>query len=115
MRDVRVVPAVVPIGESVTFTVGLTNQGSTTERLLVDLRVHFVKANGRPSPKVFKLKELDLAPHASVELTKTISLAQHTTRTHYPGLHRVEVLVNGRASVAQLFEVVAEQRPEAGK
>ena len=85
VRDVRVVPAVVPIGESVTFTVGLTNPGSTTERLLVDLRVHFVKANGRPSPKVFKLKELDLAPHASAELTKTISLAQHTTRTHYPG------------------------------
>ena len=115
VRDVRVVPAVVPIGESVTFTVGLTNQGSTTERLLVDLRVHFVKANGRPSPKVFKLKELDLTPHASAELTKTISLAQHTTRTHYPGTHRAEVLVNGRASVAHLFEVVAERRPEAGK
>ena len=115
VRDVRVAPAVVPIGESVTFTVGLTNQGSTTERLLVDLRVHFVKANGRPSPKVFKLKELDLAPHASAELTKTISLAQHTTRTHYPGTHRAEVLVNGRASVAHLFEVVAERRPEAGK
>jgi hypothetical protein len=27
------------------------NEAPSTERLLVDLRVHFVKANGRPSPK----------------------------------------------------------------
>jgi 3-methyladenine DNA glycosylase AlkC len=115
VREIRVVPAVVPIGESVTIAVGLANEGSSTERLLVDLRVHFVKANGRPSPKVFKLKELELAPHASAELTKTISLAQHTTRTHYPGPHRVEVLVNGRASAAHPFEVDAERQHWAGK
>jgi 3-methyladenine DNA glycosylase AlkC len=115
VREIRVVPAVVPIGESVTFSVDMTNEGSSTERLLVDLRVHFVKANGRPSPKVFKLKELDLAPHASAELTKTISLAQHTTRTHYPGPHRIEVVVNGRVSAAHVFDVVGERRAQGGK
>jgi 3-methyladenine DNA glycosylase AlkC len=115
VREIRVVPAVVPIGESVTFSVDVTNEGSSTERLLVDLRVHFVKANGRPSPKVFKLKELDLAPHASAELTKTISLAQHTTRTHYPGPHRIEVVVNGRVSAAHVFDVVGERRAQGGK
>ena len=96
--DIHTTPAVVPIGESVTFTVQVANEGSTTAKLLVDLRVHFVKANGKPSPKVFKLKQLQLEPRASARLTKTISLAQHTTRTHYPGHHRVEVLVNGGAS-----------------
>lgn len=114
VREIRVMPAVVPIGESVTFDVELANGGSSTERLLIDLRVHFVKANGRPSPKVFKLKELELQPQASAHLVKTISLAQHTTRTHYPGRHRVEVLVNGRASATHLFDVVAERRPRAG-
>ena len=114
VREIRVVPAVVPIGESVTFDVELANEGSSTERLLVDLRVHFVKANGRPGPKVFKLKELELQPQASAHLVKTISLAQHTTRTHYPGQHRVEVLVNGSASATHLFDVVAERRPRAG-
>jgi len=114
VREIRVVPAVVPIGESVTFDVELANEGSSPERLLVDLRVHFVKANGRPGPKVFKLKELELQPQASAHLVKTISLAQHTTRTHYPGQHRVEVLVNGSASATHLFDVVAERRPRAG-
>jgi 3-methyladenine DNA glycosylase AlkC len=114
VREIRVVPTIVPIGESVTFDVELANEGSSTERLLVDLRVHFVKAKGRPSPKVFKLKELELQPQASAHLVKTISLAQHTTRTHYPGRHRVEVLVNGRAGATHPFDVVAERRPRAG-
>lgn len=107
VRDVRVSPPVVPIGESVTLTFELANEGSSTQRVLVDLRVQFVKANGKPSPKVFKLKELELEPSESTRLAKTISLAQHTTRTHYPGNHRVELLINGEASDAGSFEVVA--------
>jgi 3-methyladenine DNA glycosylase AlkC len=111
VRAVHVTPAVVPIGASVTFTVELANEGSSTERLLVDLRVYFVKANGKPSPKIFKLKELELDPQTSARLTKTISLAQHTTRTHYPGHHRVEVLVNGRASGFGEFDLVEVGQP----
>jgi 3-methyladenine DNA glycosylase AlkC len=110
VRDIRIAPAVASIGDSVTFTVDLSNEGSITMPLLIELRVHFVKANGRSSPKVFALKELELQPHVSVRLTKAISLAQHTTRTHYPGEHRVEVLVNGRASGTGVFDIVAESR-----
>ena len=110
VRDIRIAPAVASIGDSVTFTVDLSNEGSITMPLLLELRVHFVKANGRSSPKVFALKELQLQPHGSVRLTKTISLAQHTTRTHYPGEHRIEVLVNGRASGTGVFDIVAESR-----
>ena len=110
VHDIRIAPAVASIGDSVTFTVGLSNEGSITTPLLIELRVHFVKANGRSSPKVFALKELQLQPHGSVRLTKTISLAQHTTRTHYPGEHRIEVLVNGRASGTGVFDIVAESR-----
>jgi 3-methyladenine DNA glycosylase AlkC len=110
VRDIHIAPAAASIGESVTFTVWLANEGSTTKRLLVELRVHFVKANGRPSPKVFALKQLELQPRGSARLTKTISLIQHTTRTHYPGQHRMEVVVNGRTSGVGVFDVVAESR-----
>jgi 3-methyladenine DNA glycosylase AlkC len=110
VRDIHIAPAVASIGDSVTFIVDLRNESSAAKQLLVELRVHFVKANGKPSPKVFALKELDLEPHGSVRLTKTISIAQHTTRTHYPGEHRVEVLVNGRGSGTGVFDIVAENR-----
>jgi 3-methyladenine DNA glycosylase AlkC len=110
VRDIRIAPAVASIGERVLFTVELANETSTTKQLLLELRIHFVKANGRSSPKVFALKELELQPREYARLEKMISLAQHTTRTHYPGEHRVEVLVNGRAGGLGVFDVVAEGR-----
>jgi 3-methyladenine DNA glycosylase AlkC len=110
VRDIRVAPVVASIGDSVNFSVDLSNKSSTAKQLLIELRVHFVKANGRLSPKVFALKELDLEPQGSVRLSKNISLAQHTTRTHYPGEHRVEVLVNGRVSGSSVFDIVAASR-----
>ena len=73
--------------------------------LLVDLAVHFVKANGRTSPKVFKLKRVALAPGAKVQLATRVSLAVHTTRKPNPGTHAVEVLVNGLAFPIGSFEV----------
>ena len=109
-REIQITPAVASIGQSVTFTVELVNEGTVSKQLLVNLRVHFMKASGRPSPKVFTVKELELGPGGSAQFLKTISLAQHTTRTHYPGHHRVEVLVNGRVSGAGEFDVVAESR-----
>ena len=67
-----------------------------SQQLLVDFQVHFVKANGSTSSKVFKLKALQLAGGATVALTKKLSLAEMTTRKHHPGYHRVDALVNGR-------------------
>jgi hypothetical protein len=73
----------------------------------VDLRVHFVKANGNGSPKVFKLKRVELPARGCVQFGTTISLAIHTTRKPRPGRHEVEVIVNGRAFAAGAFDVVA--------
>ena len=59
--------------------------------------MQYVKTNGTQSPKVFKLKIVELAPREVLLLRKTLSLAQLTTRIYYPRKHHVEVLVNGRA------------------
>jgi hypothetical protein len=61
----------------------------------VDLRVHFVKANGGTSPKVFRVRVVELEAGERVRVSRAISLRQHTTRTHYPGDHLVELIVNG--------------------
>jgi 3-methyladenine DNA glycosylase AlkC len=105
VRDLQVTPAVAAIGDSITVTVDLTNDNSVVQPLLVDLRVHFVKASGNTSPKVFKLKAMELEPGTWARLTKRISLVQHTTRTHYPGRHQVDVLVNGQTTKTVTFEV----------
>ena len=65
--------------------------------------MHFVKANGTTSPKVFKMGQTTLAAGTSTRLTKAISLAQHTTRTHHPGRHDVDVVINGTAEPVGAF------------
>jgi hypothetical protein len=40
----------------------LRSTARTSQSFLIDLAVHFVKANGNGSPKVLKLKHVDLPP-----------------------------------------------------
>lgn len=99
-------PKRVRLGESVMMTLSVTNRAKTRQQAVVDFAVHFIKANGSASPKVFKGGKVDLLPGTSCTFEKTISFATMTTRKHYAGTHRVEALVNGRASELGSFTVV---------
>ena len=110
VEKVRIIPQRPAIGSSVTITCEIANRATVAQPVLVDLRVHYVKANGRTTPKVFKLKAVELPARAAVRLAKRLSLSQLTTRTHYPGLHRVELLVNGRPHWLGTFHLIAASR-----
>jgi 3-methyladenine DNA glycosylase AlkC len=94
-RRVVISPSSPRIGGDVKVGFVLANQSGRVQRVLVDLVVHFVKARGT-APKTFKLRAVALAPGERAAFEKRIGLAQLTTRRHYPGVHRVEVLINGR-------------------
>jgi len=90
-------PATIRLGDKLTLTVRLTSTSGERQRLVVDYAIHYVKKGEKPSRKVFKLKELDLAAHAGVDLSISQTVRDFTTRKHYPGFHRVELMVNGEA------------------
>ena len=95
LRKASITPKQPRIGGSVTISFTLANRSRKPQRVMADLVVDFVKARGTGA-KTFKLKALELAPRSSVELRKKIGLKQLTTRKHYPGVHKVEALLNGR-------------------
>jgi 3-methyladenine DNA glycosylase AlkC len=95
LRSFDIDPTKVRIGDSVRFTADLENPTEDRLEVLVDFIVHFVKASGTTSPKVFKGGERSILPGESSSVSKKVSVAQHSTRTHYPGIHRVEVQING--------------------
>jgi len=103
---VNIEPKCAAIGGSVAMEFEIANNTQRKQRVLIDLKIHFIKANGKAGPKVFKLKAVELASQEAIRLRKKISLRDLTTRRHYPGLHRVDVLVNGSASRIGAFEVV---------
>lgn len=108
VAELRITPSRPAIGERVRIEIMLHNETRAAEAALVDIRVRFVKSKGGVGPKVFKGGEVVLDPGETAAIRKTISLAQHTTRTHYPGRHEVEVLVNGTSRTAGSFDVVAD-------
>ncbi|MDQ3341749.1 MAG: DNA alkylation repair protein [Myxococcota bacterium] len=107
VEDIRFEPRRVAIGNKVTLAFTLRSTAKQPQELLVDLAVHFVKARGETSPKVFKLKRVALGARERVELKAAISLAVHTTRKPQAGKHAVDVVVNGVAAPLGAFDVVS--------
>lgn len=105
LDQVRVTPARVRIGTSVSISFELVSAARTPQDLMVDYKVHFVKASGQYRGKVFKIRRLSLEGNERVRLQAKLSLVQMTTRKHYPGVHRAELLVNGQGFPLCEFEL----------
>ncbi len=106
VERVTFMPRRVRIGGRVEMRFVLRSTAPRPQDLLVDLAVHFVKARGVTSAKVFKVRRLTLLPREPQEMKATFSLAVHTTRVPQPGKHVVDVIVNGHTMRAGSFEVV---------
>lgn len=100
-----ITPAQVCMGGKVQLSFELLNPTSVSQDLLIDFCVHYIKGNGSTSTKVFKLKTLQLAANTSEKLSKSLSLANMTTRRHYPGVHQVDLLINGCSYPLGHFEL----------
>lgn len=106
IEDVTISPTRVAMGGKVAVAFTVRSTARRAQPVLVDLRVYFVKATGKASPKVFKLKASGLEAGATMSCRKTVSLADLTTRRHYPGKHLVDALVNGQAVPIGAFTLI---------
>ena len=95
LNSLVVNPQAISLGEAITFRAELRSGSDKRQKVVVDYAVHHVKASGKTSPKVFKLKSLELAPGRTVSLVKKHAIRPISTRRYYPGEHAIEILVNG--------------------
>ncbi len=103
---VAVSPRRIQLGDTITLAAQIVSDSARAQSLIVDYVVHYARASGRASAKVFKWTALDLAPGETVELTKRQTIRDFTTRKHHPGRHRVELQVNGRTLAEAEFELL---------
>ena len=87
------------------LTLELSFQSEQEQRLVLDYKVYFLKANGQQTAKVFKWKNLELAEGEHLSLSKRHSFKPISTRRYYPGDHAVEVLINGAAIAKYSFRL----------
>jgi len=105
VSDLRLDAERISIGDDLSFQLEITSTARSGQRLAVDYAVHFIKANGKTRPKVFKLKVLELEPGRVARVSKRHSFRPISTRTYYPGRHAIEVLINGVAYARADFEL----------
>lgn len=84
----------VTLGDDVALTLTLVN-GPKRQKMLIDYVLHFMRANGQLSAKVFKWTEITLDPGETRVLNKTHPYRKVTTRKDYPGTQKVTVQING--------------------
>ena len=100
-----VTPADVRLGTHVTIGAEIVSTAAEPQRLVADYAVQYVKKNGAPSKKVFKLKEFDLPAGGRQPLSIRRAIRDFTTRKHNAGHHRVELMVNGEVLAEGGFDL----------
>lgn len=84
------------VGETLELRFILENRSRKAVRLVVDYAIHYLKANGSLSPKVFKGMKLELGAGERRDLALRHALRDVSTRVHRPGAHAISLQVNGR-------------------
>lgn len=93
----------IKLGDSLLLTLTMTT--AQAERLVVDYRIGFQRADGDLSWKVFKWKNIKTQGNKPLTLTKSQTFKLLSTRRYYPGEHLVECLVNGQVVARAGFEL----------
>ena len=97
----------VHVGGVLGLSVTLASTATQPQTLEIDLRVHYRKADGSLAPKVFKGQQITLEAGSTWPWRKKLSFRPVTTRTLYPGPHRLEVQINGQVVAGSPFELLA--------
>ncbi|WP_320017595.1 DNA alkylation repair protein [Labilibaculum manganireducens] len=84
------------LGNEIEFSFEIQSSSANKQNLMIDFIVHYMKANGRTAPKVFKLSKKSIPANGSICFKKKISFKPITTRKYYLGQHEIEIQINGR-------------------
>jgi 3-methyladenine DNA glycosylase AlkC len=96
VHNVAVEPPAVPLGGEITLTFDVASLGGEPQKLMIDYIVYHLRANGKLSPKVFKLTRRTIQPGETLSIAKRHSFAPVTTRKYYPGKQAIEPQINGK-------------------
>ena len=89
-------PSRLSIGESCELKYELCIREGDPVHIRVEYGIDFVKARGHTSRKLFLLSDKTVSGGTRLTGTRTHNWSNLTTRRHYPGEHRIVLMLNGR-------------------
>ncbi|HEY4937035.1 MAG TPA: DNA alkylation repair protein [Puia sp.] len=97
----------VKIGDYLVFSFRVTNQDRKKQTVRLEYGLYYKKANYQFTRKVFKISEKIYEPEARIDVQRKQSFKKITTRTFYPGKHKLAIIVNGEEKDVRTFIVKA--------
>lgn len=110
IRQFKLSASQIQLGDTLQFEFLIVSKKNAAQKLVIDYAVHYKKASGVTSRKVFKLKEVELAAGQQLRMAKKQVFNDFSTRVHYAGVHAIELLVNGRVMATKNFELLIPAR-----
>jgi 3-methyladenine DNA glycosylase AlkC len=97
---------VVELGGKLNFSFGVLNASESLLVVRLEYRMYFKRLNKEMGTKVFQISQKEILPSQEVQFSRSYSFNAITTRKYYPGLHAIELIVNGIACNYTSFELL---------
>jgi len=83
-------------GKELVFSFSLCSHNLKIGKVRIEYAIHFIKANKKQNKKVFFISEtnIDKKEH---KVQKAFSFKKISTRKYYAGLHKLEIIINGKS------------------
>jgi len=96
----------IKIGGRGIFDFNVVNKEKRKANLRVEYAITYKTSTGKSSRKVFKVAEKEFEAGEKINFIRSQRFTDFTTRKHYPGLHQLEVIVNGQSKSSTQFKLV---------
>jgi len=107
LSDFKVLSLQVKIGDSLEFVFTVVNTNAVEQKIRLEYAIFYLMKNGKLNKKVFKISERIFQPGESSTITRKQKFILITTRTFYPGMHKIALIVNGEEKATGEFELLA--------
>lgn len=103
--SLSVQPAELKIGGSCELQYLIDISGNQPLHIRLEYEIDFIKSSGKASRKLSLLTDKTVQGGARLTGTRIHSFADLTTRRHYPGEHRIVLLVNGQEATSTTLNI----------
>jgi 3-methyladenine DNA glycosylase AlkC len=95
----------VPIDGKLDFSFTIHNQGKKSVKTRLEYTIDFITSTGKNSIKVFQIREKVMEANRSESVKRFQRFSDLTTRKHFPGRHRLAIILNGQEVSSAEFMV----------
>ena len=96
----------IQIGNYTHFSFDIELAEKSARQLRLEYKIYFVNASGGYSEKIFKISEKTVRSGTVINIKRKISFVNLTIRTHFPGKHKLSLVVNGNEADMMEFYLI---------